>query len=77
MKKRVIQWLIGFGFALWGLAICMCGVGTVLNFISMINSIGSESTGWFVLFVLTLLAFVFSPYLFFKVLEDGVRDKFK
>ena len=77
MKKKIIQWFIGFVISLYGLANCVCGFCVGYFFVNMINSTGKESIGCFVAFIIMLLVFLFSPYMFFKVMQDGVQDKFK
>ena len=77
MKKKIVQWLIGLLLTVYGLGVGTCLIGIVFNFISMINSTGKESVGYFIIFVFDLLVAVFCPYIFYKAIEDGVKDKFK
>ena len=75
--KRIKQWFIGLIFSLCGTSIILCFVGTVVNFIGMMNSIGKEFVGHFISFVLFLIISIFMPYIYFKGIQDGVKEKFK
>ena len=77
MKKKVRQWLCGLMLSVCGCSICGVGVYAVKGFIGMMNSIGKEFIGYFIGFIITLLGFLFFPYLLFDVVKDGVQDKFK
>lgn len=75
--KRIKQWFIGFIISLCGASIILCFVSTVVCFIYMMNSIGKEFVGCFISFVLSLILSIFMPYIFFKGMQDGVKEKFK
>lgn len=77
MKKKITQWFIGLTVSIWGLCNCSLGVGVVANFLNMVKTTGKESIGHFLVFVFCLLAFIFLPYVMFKIVADGVEDKFK
>ena len=73
--KKIKQWLISFGIACEGFAITLTGIGTIFFFIEMTNSTGKEFLVAFLLFLLMLLTFIFSPYLAFKDFQLLTKDK--
>lgn len=75
--KKIKQWFIGLIFALYGTLITACFVAVVLNFIAMMNSVGWEFAGYFCSFIFDLALSVFMPYICFKQIADGVKDKYK
>lgn len=77
MKKKIIQWLIGLTFSMFGLGVCVTGYECVRAFTGMINTVGRQFIGYLLAFVFCLLLFSFLPYLMFKMVEDGIADKYK
>lgn len=77
MKKKITQWFCGLMLSACGGSICASVVGVVKTFIGMMNSTGKDFIGNFILFIITLLAFIFTPYIIFHITKDGVQDKFK
>lgn len=73
--KKIKQWLTSFVIACEGFAITLTGIGTIVFFIEMINSTGKEFLVAFLLFLLMLLTFIFSPYLAFKDFQLLTKDK--
>lgn len=77
MKKKIVQWFCGLMFSACGASICASVFGIVKGFIGMMNNTGKEFIGYFILFIVMLLVFIFTPYILFHITKDGVRDKFK
>lgn len=77
MKKKITQWFSGLMLSACGGSICASAYCVVKVFIDMMNSIGKEFVGNFILFIIVLLTFIFAPYILFHIVKDGVQDKFK
>lgn len=77
MKKKVVQWFCGLMLSACGGSICASAYGVVKAFIGMMNGIGKEFVGNFILFMIMLFVFIFTPYILFHITKDGVQDKFK
>lgn len=73
--KKIKRWLKGFVIACEGFAITLTGIGTIVFFIEMINSTGKDFLISFLLFLLMLLTFIFSPYLAFEDFLLLTKDK--
>lgn len=73
--KKIKQWFISFVITCEGFAITLTGIGAIFFFIEMINSTGKDFLISFLLFLLTLLTFIFSPYLAFKDFLLLTKDK--
>jgi hypothetical protein len=77
MKKKIIQWFIGFAYSIMGAGSIFFIAMLIASFIKMMESTGGEFVKHFILFALWLLAFIFYPYMVFHETKDGIRDKFK
>ena len=77
MKKKIVQWFCGLMLSACGGSICAAVYGVFKEFVDMVNSTGKEFVGHFVVFVITLLASIFAPYILFHITKDGVQDRFK
>lgn len=75
--KKIKDWFIGLCVAMLGGMICIVCVATIKYFIDMIHTTGSDCIGNFLRFILGLLGVILMPYVFFKILEDGLHDKRK
>ena len=77
MKKKITQWFIGALSCAVGFCVTSLGVSTVTGFIGMMNNTGKEFIVNFIVFVISLAALIFAPYLLFHVAKDGVKDELK
>jgi len=76
MKKKIIQWAIGFAYSVMGAGSIFFVVALVVNFMAMMESTGGEFVKYFISFVLWLLAFIFYPLIkasnLFSKYPDGI-----
>lgn len=77
MKKKIIQWLIGLYFAFRGAYIILFLFCAVESFIKMTDATGMTSVGYFILFIIYLLVFLYLPYYNFYCIKKGISDKWK
>lgn len=71
--KKIKQWFFGLVIAMYGVAIGLCFVGVVASFGDMMNSVGVEFVGNFIMFVICLTFTVFLPYICFHQMKDVFR----
>lgn len=77
MKKKITQWFIGLVVSMFGLGVCSVAYGCGYAVIGMVTTVGRQSVGYFLVFIFCLLLFLLLPYLMFKIVEEGIADKYK
>lgn len=77
MIMKVKQWFAGMMISILGYAAFDCGLSIIRAFMDMMSLTGMEFVEVFAIFVLSILGFVFIPYIVFHLIKDGVQDKWK